>query len=134
MKLRKKEADCVKLQGVARLATVSSEGIPQNVPVCPLFDRGNVYVGSEKNARKVKNLQANSHAAIVFDVYHDSWKGLRGVMLECSARFVEEREVRRIRRKLYGKYTKYETDAELEPEDSVIIELMPEKKFSWGFE
>jgi nitroimidazol reductase NimA-like FMN-containing flavoprotein (pyridoxamine 5'-phosphate oxidase superfamily) len=134
VKLRKSEADFIKSQGVARLATVSREGISQNVPVCPLFDRGNVYVGSEKNARKVKNLRANSHAALVFDVYRDSWKGLRGVMLECSARFVEEREFRRIRRKLYAKYPRYETDAELEPEDSVIIELTPEKKFSWGLE
>jgi len=36
--------------------------------------------------------------------------------------------------RFYAKYPKYETDAELDPEDSVIIELMPEKKFSWGFE
>jgi hypothetical protein len=45
---------------------------------------------------------------------------------------VDEKDFKRIRRKLYTKYPHYETDAALEPEDSVIIELIPEKKFSWG--
>src|SRR5437867_9662789 len=129
MKFTKTETDFIKSQGVARLATMSDDGVVHNVPVCPVFDRGNVYVGSEKSAVKVKNIQANPKAAIVFDVYRDSWRGLRGVMLQCDARIVDEKEFKKIRRKLYGKYPKYSTDAALEPEDSVIIELVPAKKF-----
>lgn len=134
LKLTKTETDFVKVQGAARLATVSSDGTPHNVPVCPVLDRGNVYVGSEKNATKVKNILANPKAAVVFDVYRDSWRGLRGIMLRCSARITDEREFKRIRRKLYAKYPKYQTEAALEADDSVIIELIPEKKFSWGLE
>ena len=134
MKLTKAETDFIKSQGVARIATVSHDGMPHNVPVCPVWDRGKVYIGSEKTAAKVKHIQANPNAAIVFDVYHDSWRGLRGVMLQCTAAVVDEAEFKRIRRKLYAKYPKYKTDAALEPSDSVIIELAPEKKFSWGFE
>ena len=95
------------------------------------MDRGNVYLGSETNARKVKNLQSNSRAAIVFDAYRDSWNGLRGVMLQCRARVVEEKEFKTVRRKLYAKYPKYGTDATLEPGESVIIELVPEQKSRW---
>ncbi len=132
MKLTKAETEFIKSQGVARLATVSAEGVPQNVPVCPVWDGGNVYVGTEKQARKVKNLQGNPNATIVFDVYRDSWRGLRGIMLQCKTRIVAETEFKRIRRKLYAKYSKYKTDAALEPDDSIIIELIPEKKFTWG--
>jgi len=132
MKLTKTETDFIKQQGVARIATIGPEGMPHNVAVCPVLDRGRVYIGSDKNGAKVRNIEANSKATIVFDVYRDSWKDLRGVMLNCSARLVDEKEFKRIRRKLYAKYPHYETDAALEPEDSVIIELIPEKKFSWG--
>jgi len=134
MKFTKTEIDFINSQGVARLATVNSDGAPHNVPVSPVFDGGNVYIGSEKNAVKIRNIQENPKAAIVFDVYRDSWRGLRGIMLRCHARLVAETEFKRIRRKLYAKYPKYSTDAALEPEDSAIIELIPEKKFSWGFE
>jgi nitroimidazol reductase NimA-like FMN-containing flavoprotein (pyridoxamine 5'-phosphate oxidase superfamily) len=134
MKLSKRETEFIKSQGVARLATVSGDRIPHNVPVCPVLDGGNVYVASESEARKVKNIRVNPWAAIVFDEYRASWTVLRGVMLQCRTRIVDEKEFKRIRRKLYSKYPKYESHAPLEPEDSLIIELTPEKKFSWGFE
>jgi general stress protein 26 len=134
MKLSKTYQDFVKSQGVARLATVSGEGVLHNVPVCPVLVDGKVYVGSEKGARKVKNVQANPSATIVFDMYRDSWNGLRGVMLQCRSRIVDEKLFKKIRRKLYAKYPKYEAGAALDPADSVIIELLPENKFSWGFD
>ena len=134
MKLTKTETDFIKSQGVARVATVSGDGVVHNVPVCPVLDRGHVYLATEKDAAKVKNIQANPKATVVFDVYRDSWKGLRGVMLQCDARIVAQKDFKKIRRKLYAKYPKYPTDAAIEPDDSVIIELVPKKKFSWGFE
>lgn len=133
MKLTKAETDFIKSQGVARLATVNEEGMPHNVPICPVLDRGNLYLGTEKGATKEKNIQANSRATIVFDEYRNSWKNLRGVMLQCRARMVSETEFKRVRRKLYAKYPQYRTEAALELDDSVIIELVPERKFSWGF-
>jgi nitroimidazol reductase NimA-like FMN-containing flavoprotein (pyridoxamine 5'-phosphate oxidase superfamily) len=134
MQLPKDLQKFVKSQGVARIATISDDGVPHNVPVCPVWVDGKVYVGSEKTARKVKNIRSHPAATITFDVYRDSWKELRGVMLQCTGRIADEKLFKKIRRSLYAKYPKYKTDAPLEPEDSVIIELVPEKKFSWGFE
>ena len=51
-----------------------------------------------------------------------------------SRRLVVEAEFKKMRRRLYAKYPKYSSEAALELEDSVIIELIPEKKFSWGLE
>jgi general stress protein 26 len=134
MKLTKAETDIIRSQGVARVATVTNAGVPHNVAVCPLLDGGKIYIASEKDAVKVKNIRANPGAAIVFDVYRDSWRGLRGVMLQCSAGLVNEKDFNKIRRKFYAKYPKYSTASPIEPEDSVIIQLIPQKKFSWGFE
>jgi len=132
MKLSRSDTAFLKAQGVARLATVGSRGTPHNVPVCPLVDGGKFYFASETNARKMKNLRANPRATIVFDVYRDSWKGLRGLMLVCAARIVDAAEFKKIRRKLYKQYPKYEAGAPIEPEDSVIVELTPRSKFGWG--
>jgi nitroimidazol reductase NimA-like FMN-containing flavoprotein (pyridoxamine 5'-phosphate oxidase superfamily) len=134
MKLSRTDADFIKSQGVARLATVSADGTPHNVPVCAVVAGGRLYVASDKNAKKVKNIEGHSSAAIVFDVYVDSWKRLRGLMLECRCRLVDEKEFKRVRRSFYTRYPKYEADAPLAPEDSVIVELIPTKKFRWGFE
>src|SRR5262245_25700614 len=131
MKLSTSDTAFLKAQGVARLATVSSDGTPHNVPVCPLVDGGKLYFASETNARKMKNLRANPRATIVFDVYRDSWKGLRGLMVACSARIVDGVEFKKIRRKLYKRYPKYETAAPIEPKDSVIVELTPRSKVGW---
>ena len=132
MKLSRSDTAFLKSQGVARLATVSSGGTPHNIPVCPLVDGGKLYFASETNARKMKNLRANPRATIVFDVYRDSWRGLRGLMLVCTARIVDEAEFKKIRRKLYKQYPKYESAAPLGPEDSVIVELTPQSKFGWA--
>jgi nitroimidazol reductase NimA-like FMN-containing flavoprotein (pyridoxamine 5'-phosphate oxidase superfamily) len=133
MKLSTTATDFIQVQGVARLATVSADGTPHNVPVCPVIDRGKVYVASEKGAKKVQNIESNPRAAIVFDEYRASWRDLRGVLLHCECGLTDQKNFKRIRRKLYEKYPKYETDAAIEPKDSVIIELVPKKKFSWGF-
>jgi nitroimidazol reductase NimA-like FMN-containing flavoprotein (pyridoxamine 5'-phosphate oxidase superfamily) len=132
MKLTKKEINFIKPEGVARLATVGRDGVPHNVPVCPLFDRGKVYVATEKGAKKVRNIEANPHATIVFDHYRASWTGLRGVMLQCTVRIVGEKEFKSVRQKFYTKYRKYKSASPIEADDSLILELDPETKFSWG--
>jgi hypothetical protein len=36
--------------------------------------------------------------------------------------------------KIYAKFTQYESHAALGVRDSVIVQVTPEKKFSWGFD
>jgi nitroimidazol reductase NimA-like FMN-containing flavoprotein (pyridoxamine 5'-phosphate oxidase superfamily) len=131
-RLTKKESKFIGDQNVGRVATVDKKGMPHNVPVCPVLDRGKVYFATEIDAKKVKNIRANPRIAMVFDVYSDSWKKLRGVMLQCKAGIVDEGDFEKIRKKLYRKYPQYEKEAPIDPEDSVIVELQPVKKFSWG--
>lgn len=42
--------------------------------------------------------------------------------------------VKQVRRKLYAKYPQYEKEAALEPGESSIVEIAPERKVSWGFD
>ena len=94
MKLTKKETQFIKSQGVARLATISGEGTPHNVPVCPVMDRGNVYLGSErsnsgsetKNERQTTIEHEMSYAYVTPDLLR--WARERQ---QLSARLVAEK-------------------------------------------
>ena len=132
MKLTKAEKDFVQSMRVVRVATVDPEGIAHNVPVCPVVDKESIYFASERNARKVRNIKTNPHMALVFDEYTEAWDYLRGVMIQGTARIVKAAEFRRLRKQIYAKYPQYESKAAIGERDSVIIELKPERKFSWG--
>ena len=104
MKLSAKEKQFVQCLRVARVATVGSDSVPHNVPVCPIFDKNKVYFGTERNARKARNIKSNPNVTITFDEYTEAWDYLRGVMLQGQARIVGKNEFRTIRKKIYEKY------------------------------
>jgi PPOX class probable F420-dependent enzyme len=132
MKWTQAEKAFVEPQRVARLATVDAGGIPHNVPICPLFLDGKIYLGTAADARKVRNIQANANVAIVFDDYCEAWGHLRGIMVQGRARILSAQDFRRLRKALYAKYHLYEAAAPLNTKESVIVEISPQRKFSWG--
>jgi nitroimidazol reductase NimA-like FMN-containing flavoprotein (pyridoxamine 5'-phosphate oxidase superfamily) len=132
MKLTKAEKAFIQAMRVVRLATVDGNGIPHNVPVCPVLEHDKIYFGTERNGRKVRNIKTNPNVAVVYDEYTDAWGYLRGVMIQATARIVNATEFRALRKRIYAKYPQYESEAALGERDSVIVELKPEKKFSWG--
>ena len=134
MKLTTKEKNFAESLRVARVATVNSDGVPHNVPVCPLCDKNKIYFGTEQSARKVHNIEGNPNVTVVFDEYSEAWSYIRGIMVQGKARIVNAKEFRQIRKKIYVKYSQYEQSSPLDERDSAIVEVTPERKFSWGIE
>lgn len=132
MKWTKAEKDFVAPARVARLATVDAKGIPHNVPICPLLDKGKLYFGTEAGAKKARNIKANANVALVLDDYTEAWGNLRGIMIQGRARVVDTRKFRELRKKLYTKYLQYESTSPLTEGDAAIVEIIPQKKFNWG--
>ena len=134
MKLTAKEKDFVQCLRVARVATVASDSVPHNVPVCPLFENNKIYFGTERGARKMHNIEGNPNVTVVFDDYTEAWEYIRGVMFQGTARVVNAKEFRQFRKKIYAKYSQYERRSPLGDRDSAIVEVTPTRKFSWGIE
>jgi nitroimidazol reductase NimA-like FMN-containing flavoprotein (pyridoxamine 5'-phosphate oxidase superfamily) len=132
MRLSAKEKQFVECMRVARVATVGSDRVPHNVPVCPIFDKNKIYFGTERKARKLRNIQDNPNVTLTFDEYSEAWDYLRGVMVQGRARIVNKSEFQAIRKKIHEKFSQYEKSAPLGERDSVIVEVTPERKFSWG--
>ena len=123
----------VRSQRVARLATVSRNGMPHNVPVCTVAAGGRIYLASDKDARKVRNVRATARVALAFDQYSENWKTLAGVMVLGTGTIVDRgAEFRRARHALYRKYKPYARVAAIEEGESVIIVVTPTQSFSWG--
>jgi nitroimidazol reductase NimA-like FMN-containing flavoprotein (pyridoxamine 5'-phosphate oxidase superfamily) len=99
-----------------------------------VFEKNKIYFGTEKTARKVRNIQSNPSVTVVFDDYTEAWDFLRGVMFQGKARILNGTEFRQLRKKIYEKYSQYEESTPLGERDSAIVEVTPERKFSWGFE
>jgi nitroimidazol reductase NimA-like FMN-containing flavoprotein (pyridoxamine 5'-phosphate oxidase superfamily) len=134
VKLNKKETEFVESMRVARVATVDSSGVPHNVPVCPWFENGKAYFATEKNSKKARNISANPHVTMVFDEYSEAWNYLRGVMIQGHARIIRAAEFQKIRKRIYEKYAQYESKSAIGERDSFIVEVEPDRKFSWGFD
>ena len=135
MRLKKALAKLIQWERVCRVATVSKTGIPHLVPVCHVLADGNIYFGSEKDAKKVLNLRANLRVTVTVDLYSDDWVTLKGIMVQGTAKLIEKGpRFRKIRTLLYKKYPQYPDEAALEESDSVIVEVTPTRVFSWGLE
>ena len=133
MKWTPAEREFLETARVARLATVSPEGAAHAVPICPLFEKGLFYLGTDSDTVKVRHLRANPRVALVFDDYTEDWRHLRGVMVEGEARVVTGRAFRSVRARLYRKFSQYEAIAPLSDRDAVAVEIKPRRKVSWGF-
>jgi hypothetical protein len=133
MRLNKAEREFLAYQRVCRVATVGTDGLPHNVPVCPILVNDRVYLASEATATKVRNIRATGQAAVTFDEYTEAWSGLKGMMLRGAGKLIDRGPTfRRIRRLLYQRYPQYEGYAALEEKETVIVEVTPTRKFSWG--
>jgi nitroimidazol reductase NimA-like FMN-containing flavoprotein (pyridoxamine 5'-phosphate oxidase superfamily) len=123
--LTEKEADFVRWQRVARVATVDAAGMPHVVPVCPVYDGGKIYFATENN-RKVRNLRSNRKVALAFDEYTEVWENLRGLVVQGkAARIIEEGpEFQRLQGLFYEKFPQYPTAAGGVTEgDTLIVEV-----------
>lgn len=133
MKWTKAEREFLETARVARLATVGPDNRPHNVPICPLFEDGKFYLGTDFHTRKVKNIRLHPHVALAFDDYTEDWAHLRGVMVEGEARVVRGSRFRAVRKKIYRKFPQYPSRAPLSDRGSAAVEIIPHKKVSWGF-
>ncbi|MFL2545997.1 MAG: TIGR03668 family PPOX class F420-dependent oxidoreductase [Candidatus Rariloculaceae bacterium] len=99
---------------VARLATVSADGVPHVVPICFVVSGSYVYsVIDEKpkrttHLRRVRNIEENSRTALIIDYYDDDWSQLGWVMLQADAEILgsgkEHATAIKLLRKRYRQY------------------------------
>lgn len=84
-------------QRVARLATVDEGGRPHVVPIVYVFDGERLFTPLDakpkrvgpRQLKRVRNIQANPHVAVIIDEYDEDWRKLAWVQLRGQATLVE---------------------------------------------
>ncbi len=114
----------LKDQWICRLATITGDGWPHNVPVGYAFDGEAFYISSDPDARKVRNIRSNPRVCIVVDVV----EGKRGVMIQGEAALIESGREFEEAMELMERQRGWRRSR---PGEQVIIKVKPVKKTSW---
>ncbi len=124
---------------VARLATADANGQPSIVPICYAFDGQVVYSALDEKPKsveptrlkRVRNIQANPHVALVIDEYAEDWRTLAYLQLRGRADLLpvgsdEHADAVRLLRAKYPQYGSMAIDQQ------PILRITPEAIVAWG--
>jgi PPOX class probable F420-dependent enzyme len=126
---------------VARLATLSAEGLPHIVPICFVYDGKVFYTAVDRKPKRVaperlarlKNIRAMPRVALLIDEYDEDWTRLWYVLIRGRAKLLPksaDEERRRAIRKLRAKYPQYARG--MLADDAPVIRITPQRITAWG--
>ncbi len=122
------EIEFLKSQWVCRIATVSPEGWPHNVPVGFVFDGKAFYITSDPGNKKLKNMARNNKVCLIIDVPKSP---RRAIMVQGLATLAEHGEE-------FERITEYISKEKgwkkWKEGEQVAVSIEPTKKLSWGIE
>lgn len=128
------EREYLESQPVGRLATASPRAVPHVVALCYANDEGRIYVNTDLETRKGRNVSRNSRVAFIVDEYLN-WEENRGVIAFGDAAFVTKGDsFRRGRHLIYSKYPKWGDTWPIEENDAQVLVIRPSKTIAWGLE
>jgi PPOX class probable F420-dependent enzyme len=122
---------------VAHLATADEKGRPHVIPICFVIDGKELYSPIDEKPKKtsplllkrIRNIRANPHVAVVVDRYDDNWKRLAYVLILGRAKILlrgaRHKKAVRLLRKKYPQYRK------MRLEERPIIRITPTRWKSW---
>lgn len=129
MKFTIEEERFLKDNEVGRLATVSTDGLPHVVPVCYIYLSGALWIATDFETGKYRNLRSNNKAALVVDAGYDS---NRGILIQGRARMYKRgQEFRKIYRIFYKKFN-WVRAAPWKEGEAPFIKIEPARKACWG--
>ena len=109
-------ARLIRAARVAHLATADHNARPHVVPICFAIDGDNLFTpidakpkkSAPRNLKRLRNIAANPHVAVIVDHYEEDWRRLGYVLLQGKAKLMHRgARHRRAVRSLRAKYSQY---------------------------
>lgn len=131
------EKEFINSHRIARLATVADTGQPHLVPIVYAFDGERLYTPIDakpkrvaaSQLRRVRNIRAHPHVAVLIDDYAEDWTQLAWVQMRGTAKLVEAGLERESGIALLDKkYPQYQT---MPLGEKPVIVITPEHITSW---
>jgi PPOX class probable F420-dependent enzyme len=134
-KLTGKWATYVGLEKIGRLSTVDPAGMPHTTPVFYVLMDGEVYVGTQRNRKKFRNLQQNPKVCFTVDTPSSPYKGIviqgRAEVMSDEALHARFREA--LIHRYYGSPDNPGWQYVQSLGQSALVKLHAEKVFHWDF-
>jgi len=119
-------------QPVGRLATSTPDGVPHVAALCYGNDQDLLYINTDSESKKGRNISNNSKVAFIVDEYL-SWEKNRGVIILGEAEFKTNGPLfRRGRDLIYSKYPKWKQAWPIEENESDVLVIRPTNVIDWG--
>lgn len=123
---------------VARLATADRQGRPSVVPICFAVRGRRLYSAIDEKSKRaaprrlkrVRNIAANPHVALVVDAYREDWRRLWYVLVIGTAEVIQPgaAEHAAALRALRRKYRQYRT---MRLEERPVLGITPGRIVMW---
>ena len=123
---------------VARFATADLDGQPHVVPVCYVVSNDAAYFtidekqkrSTDKQLKRIRNLQQNPNVALVVDRYDEDWTRLGWVMVQGRAALLGSgKEHAKAQRLLKARYPQLDG---MQIESLPVIAIRIKRVVSWG--
>jgi len=129
MKLRPLEERFLRDNEVGRLATIGADGLPHVVPVCYIYRSGSLWIATDYETKKLRNLLSNNKVALVVDTGYDS---NRGMLIQGYAKICDRgREFRQVYAVFFRKFN-WVRAAPWKEKEVPFIKVVPRRKACWG--
>ena len=123
-------------QKILRLATIDKSGNPHIVPVWYMYQNKKIYIGTNTETLKAKNIEKNSKVAYCVDVGINS-PDIIGVMGVGKAKLIlQKTKVKTIAKKILRRYftdLQNKSAQQLLRDTNCIIEIIPKKVTTWKY-
>ena len=126
----------LKDEKILRLATIDKTGTPHIVPVWYMYSAKKIYIGTNTNTEKAKNIKAHKKVSFCVDVGINA-PGIFGVMGQGTAKLIKDTNtVSRLAKKILLRYFKNlnnKSAKEILDDTDCIIEIVPKKYAVWKY-
>ena len=123
-------------QKILRLATIDKSGNPHIVPVWYMYQNRKIYIGTNTETQKAKNIKKNSKVAYCVDVGINS-PDIIGVMGVGRAKLIlQKTRVKTIAKKILRRYfasLQNKSAQQLLKDTDCVIEIIPKKVTTWKY-
>ncbi|MCS7146172.1 MAG: pyridoxamine 5'-phosphate oxidase family protein [Nitrososphaerota archaeon] len=128
MKFRDSEARFLQRNELCRLATIDSSGAPHLVPVCYVFRDGYLYIVSDLETMKIRNIKRDRRVTVLVDTY----KPNRAVLIRGEAEILLSGEEFKEISELFFKRFAWARRDRWDEGEVALIKVKPLKSVSWG--
>ena len=126
----------LKKEKILHLATIDEKDNPHIVPVWYLYSSKKIYIGTNTNTQKAKNIKNHKKVSFCIDVGVNAPK-IFGVMGKGTAKLLKEKSmVKRIAKRILLRYFKTldgKSPKELLDDTDCIIEISPKEFTNWKY-